>query len=433
MRYVRQHLFVPAPSVWDLAAFNQRLAVSSLGLSDGRAHYSKGVLEGELSLDDSLALLGLPERPYDVVRYERRRADKQGKFTLGVHRYSSDPALAGRDLVVGLRALSVDVYDPDGTPVATHPRAYGDAPTDTSDPARQLPLPCPGPAARTDSPVGASMPAAPRGRADALAASGDVRPLLRTLRDEAAPGGYAVAPGATGRVAGATGAADPADVALAAVGVASGDASVAYDEPVDLSAHGAASGGRGRLRACSGLLADELSLRESTKRARLFRKARFPCARSPGGYDFSQVAFPDGHARADPGSLGSVARAQDFVFYGQSGRGKTHLAVALGRLAVERGAEVRLSTAPRPVLALRRAPAEGAAGGLPAGRGALLAADDRRVRARPVDVEGAGPPCRVVPGRCGRGSAVFTANTGFSRWGAALGDGRPPRPPSAAW
>lgn len=190
MRYVRQHPFVPVPSVWDLAALDQRLAVSSLGLSDGRARCSKGVLEGELSLDDSLALLGPQGRPHGVVRHGRRRADKQGKFTLGVHRYSSDPALAGRDLVVGLRAPSVDVYDPDGTPVATHPRAYGDAPTDTSDPARRLPLPCPGPAARTGSPVGAGMPAALRDHADALAASGDAGPLLRTLRDGAGGGGH---------------------------------------------------------------------------------------------------------------------------------------------------------------------------------------------------------------------------------------------------
>lgn len=40
----------------------------------------------------------------------------------------------------------------------------------------------------------------------------------------------------------------------------------------------------------------------------------------------------------------------------------------------------------------------------------------------PIDVEGAGPPCRVVSDCCGRGSAVFTANTGFSRWGTVLGD-----------
>ncbi len=40
----------------------------------------------------------------------------------------------------------------------------------------------------------------------------------------------------------------------------------------------------------------------------------------------------------------------------------------------------------------------------------------------PSTSRGAGPPCRVVPGRYERRGAVFTTNTGFSRWGTALGD-----------
>lgn len=246
VRYVRQHLFVPVPAVWDLAAFNRRLASDSLALSYEKPHYLSGVAEGELFLDDSLALLGLPGTPYDVVRYERRRADKQGKFTLGVHRYSSDPSLAGRDLVVGLRALTVEVFDPDGTLVAAHPRAYGDAPTDTSDPARQLPLLCNRPAAWPNSLVRASMPDPLRAYGDALAERGEVGGLLRALRDESASSGYAAALAAAEGVLAATGQVDPADLALAAAVASSGGAPVAYDEPVDLSVYDAAFAGRAR-------------------------------------------------------------------------------------------------------------------------------------------------------------------------------------------
>ena len=178
----------------------------------------------------------------------------------------------------------------------------------------------------------------------------------------------------------------------------------------------------GQLRACSGLLADELSLRESAKRARLFRKARFPCVKSLEGYDFSQVAFPDGYTRADLESLDFVARAQDFAFYGQSGRGKTHLAVALGRLAVERGAEVRFFTASQLVLALRRASAEGRLEAFlqDVGRCSLLIIDEFGYV--PIDVEGARLLYQVVSDCYERRSVIFTTNIEFSRWGTVLGD-----------
>ena len=192
--YLRQHLFVPVPRMDDPAAYNRRLLAKCEGLSEGKEHYLKGAPEGELFLDDSLALRGLPEKPYDVVRYEVRRTDKKGKFTLGgKHRYSTDPSLALSEVTVGLRAWTVEVYDRGGAKVCVHARAYGDAPTDTCDPARQLALLCRKPGAWQNSEVRASLPDRLRAYADDIAAGGDVRPFLRLLRDEAAGVGYAVA------------------------------------------------------------------------------------------------------------------------------------------------------------------------------------------------------------------------------------------------
>lgn len=87
-------------------------------------------------------------------------------------------------------------------------------------------------------------------------------------------------------------------------------------------------------RCVADLIAREMAVRERNKRARLYRRARFPQPKSFDGYDFSQVAFPDGYTADDLRSLAFVADAQDFVFHGQTGRGKTHLAIAVGSACV---------------------------------------------------------------------------------------------------
>lgn len=109
-----------------------------------------------------------------------------------------------------------------------------------------------------------------------------------------------------------------------------------------------------QLRAVSELIEHEMAVREESKRARLFRRARFPQVKSFEGYDFSQVAFPDGHGVDDLKSLSFVEAAQDFVFHGQTGRGKTHLAIAVGHACAMAGKAVRFYTAAELALHFRR-------------------------------------------------------------------------------
>ena len=71
-------------------------------------------------------------------------------------------------------------------------------------------------------------------------------------------------------------------------------------------------------------------------------------------YDFSQVAFPDGYGVDDLKSLSFVEAAQDFVFHGQTGRGKTHLAIAVGHACAMAGKAVRFYTAAELALRFRR-------------------------------------------------------------------------------
>ena len=115
----------------------------------------------------------------------------------------------------------------------------------------------------------------------------------------------------------------------------------------------------GQLEACSSMLARELESRERSKRARLLRQARFPVHKTLEGFDWSNVGFPDGWGRDEMLSLGFAAAAEDLVLHGPTGRGKTHVATALGIEATARGIPVRFYRTASLVLQLGKAKREG--------------------------------------------------------------------------
>lgn len=170
------------------------------------------------------------------------------------------------------------------------------------------------------------------------------------------------------------------------------------------------------------LLEREFSIRERNKRDRLYRRAKFPTPKSFEGYDFSQVTFPEGYTESDLRSLGFLDRAEDFVFHGQTGRGKTHLAIAVGTACANAGHPVRFFTAAELALTLSRASREHALDALmkELARTQLLILDEFGYI--PIDVESARLLFQVVADCYERRSVIFTTNIEFSRWGAVLGD-----------
>ena len=80
-----------------------------------------------------------------------------------------------------------------------------------------------------------------------------------------------------------------------------------------------------------------MAVRKESKRARLFRKAKFPCVKSFEGHDFPQAAFPDSYGANHPKTLSFVEAAQGPTFHGQTGRRETHLAIAVGHACVIEG------------------------------------------------------------------------------------------------
>ena len=120
-----------------------------------------------------------------------------------------------------------------------------------------------------------------------------------------------------------------------------------------------ASATPGQVAACTAMLESEIAHRDRAKRARLLRQARFPVPKSVEGFDWSNVALPDGWGRDEMLSLAFVRDAEDLVFYGQTGRGKTHMATALGIAATSAGYPVRFWQTAQLVLQLGKAMREG--------------------------------------------------------------------------
>lgn len=179
---------------------------------------------------------------------------------------------------------------------------------------------------------------------------------------------------------------------------------------------------RGQLVSICDLIRSENATREETKRARLLRKARFPSLKSVKDFDFSEVSFPDGYTAADLMSLKFIESAQDFVFYGGCGRGKTHLSIAVGTLATERGYRVRYFETASLVLMLKSAVADNKLEETlrDIAKTDLLIIDEYGYI--PIDIEGARLLYQVMSATYETRSMIVTTNIEFGKWGTVLGD-----------
>jgi len=191
-----------------------------------------------------------------------------------------------------------------------------------------------------------------------------------------------------------------------------------------------------QLAAIDRMLATELANREASKRARLMRQARFPVPKSLDGYDFANVRLPDGYTKEQLTGLDFAAKAQDLVFYGKTGRGKTHLATALGMLAVERGRSVRFRQTAELVLQLGKAKRDGALDSLlkDLARADLIILDEFGYV--PFDIDGARLLYQIIAGSYERRSIILRHEHRVRQMGDDLRrrqtrrrDHRPHRPP----
>jgi transposase len=234
--FTRRNLFVPIPAFSDVKSFNRRLMQTCLNQSKQKRHWRCGREELELFKDDRDALASLPPQAFSCVRWEARKCNKQGIFTLGgIHRYSAGPAYANQEVIVALGAFDVNVIDSDtGEVIASYERAWQDVPTSSSDPTLQLKLLAMRPGGWKDSSIRDCLP-------QELVAFFDRQPRkdlardLRVLRDVSEKDGWKPAVKAMSAQLERVGSLDEASVGLVAAYIASGQQHISYDEDIDLS------------------------------------------------------------------------------------------------------------------------------------------------------------------------------------------------------
>lgn len=125
--FLRRNLLVPVPSFGGLAELNAFLERGCAALS-GKSCARDGRPTAEALAEDLAAMRALPGVDFDPVRWVRAHADKRGYVTVDGREYVAGPAWHGRDLLVGMRADTVEILADRGRRVAVLERAYGEGP-----------------------------------------------------------------------------------------------------------------------------------------------------------------------------------------------------------------------------------------------------------------------------------------------------------------
>lgn len=180
---IRNTLFVPAPAIDDIITYNKEL-LFRCAFQEEKIHYQKRTRQGELFNRDAASFISLPAKPFIATRFETVKANGYGHVVVDKeHTYSSVPEAAHRELIVGIGAHSVSIYDKAGNKLAVHPRSFGTGHTQTIDCLSQLRLLTRRPGGFKNSKIRAQIPKAVVSHLDAQDAEGlrrDLRLLYET-------------------------------------------------------------------------------------------------------------------------------------------------------------------------------------------------------------------------------------------------------------
>ena len=170
------------------------------------------------------------------------------------------------------------------------------------------------------------------------------------------------------------------------------------------------------------LLAEELSVRESSRIKTALRMGRLATIKTLAGFDFSFQPSLDRQRILALAELQFVNRREVVHFLGPPGTGKSHLAVALGVEAVKAGRSVYFTTLADIVGALAKAEREGLLRERIRWfcRASLLIVDE--IGYLPVVQGGGNLFFQLVNARYERGAMILTSNRGFAEWGEVFGD-----------
>ena len=172
---------------------------------------------------------------------------------------------------------------------------------------------------------------------------------------------------------------------------------------------------------------DEILSREveakQGKRIRMgMQIAHFPCIRTLEGFDFTFQPSADERLIRELSTGNFIEHGENVLIFGPPGVGKSHLAIGLGRKAVEQGHSVRFTTATALLAALGKAESEGDLGGklTEYSKPRLLIIDE--LGYLPFERRSAHLFFQLVNRRYERGSLLVTTNQRVSEWGTVFGD-----------
>ena len=131
--YNRRNLFVPVPSFDCVETYNRGL-LDAHKIKADEWHYKKGQRISDLFEEDRRALKRLPDHPFNVCRFVYVDADSYGKVRLDDrHYYSTCPEFGGTEVLVGIKAHHIEIYDESGALTVVHSRRFGAERTDSLD------------------------------------------------------------------------------------------------------------------------------------------------------------------------------------------------------------------------------------------------------------------------------------------------------------
>lgn len=166
----------------------------------------------------------------------------------------------------------------------------------------------------------------------------------------------------------------------------------------------------------------ELQKREQNKRERLVKRARFPIYKTFSGYEYGNVQLPPALNRQELEEVLFIEKKENLVLYGPVGVGKTHMAIAAGVVACQKGYNTRFYTVTELVLKLSEARKNGTLERLrnDLNNLDLLILDEWGYV--PVDRDGSQLLFRVISDSYESKSLILTTNIEFSKWGGIFTD-----------
>lgn len=191
------------------------------------------------------------------------------------------------------------------------------------------------------------------------------------------------------------------------------------DAILDWVAH---EGSPDQIEFLSTALHREILTREENKRNRLIKQAKFPVYKTFEGYEYRSSKLPPMLSQTDLEEVHFVEQKDNLVLYGPVGTGKTHMAIAAGVRACQRGYRVRFYTVTELVLKLAESRKNGSLERLlkDLSKLDLLILDEWGYV--PVDRDGSQLLFRVIADSYENKSLILTTNLEFSKWGSIFTD-----------